>query len=177
MKLTKNDKFVLKALVEEGRLTDAEIARKLKISLQGVRKIRQKLESKGIITGYKASVDYEKLGIHNFAIALLRVTPEAWEKFKGMDINNRLAHTNVIKFYRIPRGEISHVIVYGFRDMKELNNFFQLMQERQSKHLQIVKVYTFSNENFGKKSADELVKWVLDDKNNGLMPKPYLFDD
>jgi DNA-binding Lrp family transcriptional regulator len=53
MKLTKNEMVVLKSLIEKGRTSDADIARKLKISLQGVRKIRQKLERIGLIRGYK----------------------------------------------------------------------------------------------------------------------------
>ena len=172
MKLTKNEKVVLNSLIEDGRMSDADIARKLKISLQGVRKIRQKLEQNGVIKSYKASVDYEKIGITTFAIAMLKISPEAWEKFGGRKVNQRLMQTNVIKFYRIPRGEISHILIYGFRNMNELNHFFQVMQEQQSKFIEIVKIYSFSNESFGKKSVDDLIKFVLDDRNNDKLPKP-----
>jgi hypothetical protein len=115
------------------------------------------------------------LGINNFAIALLKITPSAWEEFGGAGINKGLKHPNVIKFYRIPRGQVSHIIVYGFRNMKELNHFFQLMQEQQSRYVQIVNIFTFGSENFGTKSADELIKNVLDNKNTERIPRPEKF--
>src|SRR3989338_3139169 len=175
MAFTKNEKFVIKSLLDNGRMSDAEIARKLKITLEAVRKIRQKLEKQGVIQGYSAGINYEKIGITAFAVALLNVTPEAWEKFSGRTIQDKLFHPNVIKFYRIPRGNISHIIVYGFRNMNELDNFFQIMQEKQSKYIKIIKIYSFSNENFGKKSAGELIRTIVEDETGEKKPKPNLF--
>lgn len=176
MKFTKNEKVVIKELISDGRATDADIARKLKISLQGVRKIRQKLEANGVILGYKAVVNYDQIGLNAFAIAMLRATPKAWEKFGGKKLNEWLMHDNVIKFYRLPRGEISHTVVYGFRDMKELNHFFENLQEQHSRHVEIVRLYTFSNENFGKKSVNSLIRKILNEGEKEILPKPDSLD-
>ena len=83
MRLTKNDRFVLKCLIENGRVSDAEIARKLKITLQGVGKIRKKLENSGIIKGYSTTVDYQKLGINVFAVVTIKPEKLAWEKINN----------------------------------------------------------------------------------------------
>jgi len=53
---------VLKMLVENGRITYTEIAKKLGMSPAGVMKKVKKLEDAGIITGYTALVDHSKLG-------------------------------------------------------------------------------------------------------------------
>jgi len=53
---------VLKMLVENGRITYTEIAKKLGMSPAGVMKKVKKLEDAGIVKGYTALVDHSKLG-------------------------------------------------------------------------------------------------------------------
>ncbi len=53
---------VLKMLVENGRVTYTEIAKRLDMSPAGVMKKVKKLEEAGIVTGYTALVDHSKLG-------------------------------------------------------------------------------------------------------------------
>ncbi len=53
---------VLRMLVENGRVTYTEIAKKLGMSPAGVMKKVKKLEDAGIVTGYTALVDHSKLG-------------------------------------------------------------------------------------------------------------------
>ena len=61
LKLTRNEKTVLKSLIVNGRISDSEIAKKLGITAQAVGKIRRKLEKMELIKGYTTLVDYEKL--------------------------------------------------------------------------------------------------------------------
>jgi len=53
---------VLKMLVENGRVTYTEIAKKLGMSPAGVMKKVKKLEDAGIVKGYTALIDHSKLG-------------------------------------------------------------------------------------------------------------------
>lgn len=174
-RFTENEKKVMKALIENARTSDAHIGRRLNISLQAVRKIRKKLENEGVIQGYSTKIDYEKIGMNVFAVALLEVQAEAWEKFGGRAINQTLFHPNAIKFYRIPQADITHLIIYGFRTLSEFNDFFEAMQEQQARYLRIKGLYTIANRNFARKSASELIRKLLDEAGKEKPAKPNSF--
>ena len=170
MKLTKNECTVIKFLLKNARTPDAVIARDLKISLQAVRNIRKKLERNKIIKGYSPLIDYEKLGINIFAIVLYKITPQAWTEFKEASIEKWLLHPNVVKFYRIPNGDATHLIHYGFRDVIEMNNFFQVLQSKFSKYIEIKRLYTICNGNLVKDSHDSLINLSLNSKYSQPQP-------
>ncbi|HLD19311.1 MAG TPA: Lrp/AsnC family transcriptional regulator [Candidatus Nanoarchaeia archaeon] len=174
-KFTENEKKVVKSLIENARTSDAHIGRKLNISLQAVRKIRKKLEHEGIITGYSTQIDYEKIGMSVFAVALLEVQAEAWEKFGGRAVNSVLMHPNAIKFYRIPQADITHLIIYGFRNLAEYNDFFEAIQEQQARYIRVKGLYTISNKNFARKSASDLIRKLLDEAGKEKPSKPNPF--
>ena len=174
-RFTENEKKVIKALIENGRTSDAHIGRKLNISLQAVRKIRKKLENEGVIQGYSTQINYEKIGMTTFAIALLEIQADAWEKYGGKAIQNTLLHPNAIKFYRIPQADITHLIIYGFRNLDEYNDFFEHMQESQARFVRVKGLYTISNKNFARKSASDLIRKILDETGKEKAPKPFQF--
>ncbi len=66
IRLTRNDKYVLKQLIGHGRISDSATAEKIGVTPQAVLKIRNKLEEAGIIEGYTPNVNYKKLGITHF---------------------------------------------------------------------------------------------------------------
>lgn len=170
MKLTKNEGTVVKFLLKNARMPDAVIARHLKISLQAVRSIRIKLERNKVIKGYSPIIDHEKLGVNIFAIVLYKVTPEAWTEFKEIAIEKWLLHPNVVKFYRIPNGDVTHMVHYGFRDVVEMNNFFQILQSKYGKYIEIEKLYTICNGNLVKDSQESLINLSLDLKYEQPIP-------
>jgi len=63
MWLTKNEKKVLKLLLDNAKLSDTYIAKKLNISSQAIGRIRKKLEEE-IINGYILDLDYSKININ-----------------------------------------------------------------------------------------------------------------
>jgi len=103
MRLTKNEKRTLKLLLENARKSDSAIAEKLKISSQAVGKIRRKLE-RHVIDSYTLNLNYSKLGIHTFAIALAKLTPEGLDKGE-LEVEKRLLNnSNMIQVFRLPHG-------------------------------------------------------------------------
>lgn len=170
MKLTRNECTVIKFLLKNARTPDAVVARNLEISLQAVRNIRKKLERNGIIKGYSSIINHEELGINVFAIVLYKVTPHAWAEFKDADIEKWLLHPNVMKVYRIPNGDITHILHYGFRDIIEMNGFFQALQSKFSRYIEIIRLYTICNGNLIKDSQDSLINSNLSLKYE--QPKP-----
>lgn len=172
MKLTRNEKTVLRKLLENSRTSDSDIARKLRITAQAVGKIRKKLENLGIIKGYSMIVDYEKLGIKVFAVALFKYLPEIVGKLGEGDIIERIKGPHIINFYRVPEGDVTHIVVYGFRSMDDLDNYFHVLQIGRGHVSEIRKLYVFSSRSLMKHSDSELINWILDEMGKETLARP-----
>ncbi|MET1080610.1 MAG: Lrp/AsnC family transcriptional regulator [Pseudomonas sp.] len=57
------DRLILSALIEDGRLSFAELARRVNLSPPAVAERVAKLEANGVIRGYRAQVDLAKIGL------------------------------------------------------------------------------------------------------------------
>lgn len=68
------DKQILKELMDNGRVTLAELSEKLGLSSPSLSERMKKLERQGIIKGFAAIVDPEKIGFH--LLAFIEVTLE-----------------------------------------------------------------------------------------------------
>ena len=164
MDLTKNEKKVLKMLIENSRITDSEIALKLDISSQAVGKIRRKLEH-SVIEGYTVDVNYAKLGISIFAVAIARLTGEGLDMGQ-LEVEQELQSIpHVIHVYRIPKVSATHIILYGFSDMQELDSFFYSPKIRQQLHryIETQELYTFSHNSLVKWNPKQLLRKAIDD--------------
>lgn len=174
MKLTRNEKLTLKFLIKNGRIPDADVARRLKITTQAVGKIRKKLELAGIIKSYGAVIDYGMLGINTFALAVLKLTMKCWEELGEIGIEKQILNSpHLIHIYRIPEGSATHIGLYAFRDLEEMDRYFHIMQTSPSynKYIEFQKTYIFSNHSLIKESPTQLLNKVLDEigkeKSNG----------
>ncbi len=173
MKLTKNERRTLKFLIENGRATDADIARSLNITPQAIGKIRKKLETEGIIKGYTTTVDYEKIGITVMAVALFKFTPEARKTIlTEEDVNQRIKGPQIISFYRLPEGDVTHLVTYGFRSLEELDHYFHILQTERGHISEIKELYIFSSRSIRKASDKELLIKVIDESGHESMARP-----
>jgi DNA-binding Lrp family transcriptional regulator len=166
MRLTGNDKKTLKFLLNNSRITDSEIASKLKISNVAVGKIRKKLEL-SVIKAYTVEVNYAMLGIQTFAIGIAKLTNEGLD-IGELEIEQKLLKIpNIMNVYRIPRGNSTHVILYGFRDMNELDDFFHSPKLKQELHREIEthELFIFSHNSLIKQSPIQLIQKAIDDFN------------
>ena len=166
MKLTKNEKLTLKFLIKDGRTSDVDISKKLKITTQAVGKIRRKLETLGIIKGYSTDIDYGKIGVNTFALAIMRLTLKSWEELGELGIEKLvLKNPHIVNIYRIPEGSATHIGLYGFRDLDELDRFFHIMQTSSAynQYVELKKIYVFSNNSLIKDSPAQLVAKVIDE--------------
>ncbi|PKP56641.1 MAG: hypothetical protein CVT88_09985, partial [Candidatus Altiarchaeales archaeon HGW-Altiarchaeales-1] len=129
MKWTRNERKVLGDLIENAKITDSEIAEKLHITPQAVGKIRKKLETSGTIKGYHAVVDLEKTGINVIAIGMFKFNIDAFGESENIgesidtDITKRIQNPLIINFCRLPEGDITHIVVYGFKTIDELDSY------------------------------------------------------
>jgi len=165
--LTKNDRDVLKTLLDNGRYTDSEIACEIKITPQAVGKIRHKLEKNGVIKGYKCKIDYEKIGINVLGIALLRMKNEFWHNIKKENFYKFFKDIPASTYTCIPiSSNITAISIYGFRDLKEMDKYTYLAKTQLMGLGEVVKIYPFSVGNVIKDDDSKLINLILDEKKN-----------
>ncbi|MCY1342439.1 HTH-type transcriptional regulator LrpC [compost metagenome] len=78
--MDKYDRLLLSALIENGRASFADLARRVNLSPPAVADRVAKLEAAGIITGYHASVDLAKVGLPIECVIELRITDRDYKR-------------------------------------------------------------------------------------------------
>ena len=73
MKVERYEKQILEALQVEGRLSNVELAKKIGLSDSPCLRKTKALEESGLIKGYKAIVDHNKMGCHISAIVMVNL--------------------------------------------------------------------------------------------------------
>lgn len=144
--LTKNEKKVLSMLMDNARTTDSEIASKINISPQAVRKIRKKLEENHI-KEYRTILEYDNVGIKVFAIAQMKVL--------NKDILN---NKHIIGAFEINEAKISHILILGFASIEQLDEY----KVKIAKYAEIQKMNVVSRKGFLKNSPVGLIKTQLE---------------
>lgn len=118
MDLDKTDVNILKNLLENARVSNRQIAKKVKVSVGTVITKIKKMENDGIIRRYSAITDYEKLGYELTAITEIIVS-----KGKLLEVENEIAKiSNVCAMYDVT-GEFDAVAIAKFKNRKTLSEF------------------------------------------------------
>ncbi|VVN88998.1 Lrp/AsnC family transcriptional regulator [Pseudomonas fluorescens] len=78
--MDKYDRQLLNALLENGRATYAQLARKVNLSAPAVAERVAKLEACGVITGYQAKIDMAKVGLPIQCVIELRLSHHGSQK-------------------------------------------------------------------------------------------------
>ncbi|MFH0863287.1 MAG: winged helix-turn-helix transcriptional regulator [Candidatus Altiarchaeota archaeon] len=172
LSLSENEKSVLGMVISDGRLTCTEMGRRIGISSQAVGKIVDKLESSGIVTGYTATVDYERLGVEVFAVGFFRFKSGSWARLEEADIRERLRGPHLIQVMRVVEGDATHMILYGFRSMKELDNYFHILQQERGHISELRKLYVLSASSVLKDSPNELLLKAISELGEEVLGRP-----
>lgn len=168
-KLTKNDQEVLKSIIQQAKVPDTEIAKKMGLSPQAVFKIRHKLEQIGIIKGYMPIIDLKKIGINVMAMIIIKLTPEVWDEYSDEQITERIKQIPyVINAYRIPQSNVTHILLMGFRDIQQMDRYLVKMQTTFAREIEIQHMYPFSTDKVITQSPVGLLYEILDRKEYPL---------
>ena len=170
--MSDNEKKVLKLLVQDGRMSCSDIARKLGITSQAVGKIQDKLEREGVIKGYSTIVDYDSLGVGVFAVALFRFKSGSWSRLEKEDIKDRVRGPHLIRVYRFNEGDITHMVHYGFRSLREMDNYFHILQTERGHISELKKLHIMSVDSVMKDSPMELFLKVIDEMGSEKLARP-----
>lgn len=74
------DMQIINNIEKEGRISHEELSKRLNLSRPAIHNRVTKLEEQGIITGYKATINWSKLGFTTYAIISLRVRTSDYDK-------------------------------------------------------------------------------------------------
>ncbi|MEU6241692.1 MULTISPECIES: Lrp/AsnC family transcriptional regulator [unclassified Streptomyces] len=113
--LDDTDLRILAALQRDGRASYAELARAVSMSASAVTERVRRLEETGVIRGYSAVVDPERLGLGVLAFVRLRYPTSHYKPFEDL-----LATTPEILEAHHVTGEDCFVLKVAARSMRDL---------------------------------------------------------
>ncbi len=167
---------VLKAIITEPSVSNISIANELGLSCTGIGKIREKLETRGIIEGYDVKVNLESLGLTTFCLIHIKVTKEGWNYQGHLGVQDYItSNPNIVSVYRVPGRDITHILFCVFRNIKELDRFIHAIQAQLSDYVQLTDTYVFSHDSIVKDSRTDLLVKIIDEVEDRRMPEPVLF--
>jgi DNA-binding Lrp family transcriptional regulator len=118
MSLDETDVKILKVLTLDARLSSRQIAKQCGVSIGTVLSRIKKMEKKGIIKGYSAVLEHEKLGYELTVVSEITVS-----KGRLLEMENEIARLpNVCCVYDVT-GLIDAIVVAKFKNREELGKF------------------------------------------------------
>ena len=120
------DRAILGALQHDARHTSSgEIAERMDVSASTVRKRIQRLESEGIITGYNATVDYERAGYPLQVLLFCTATIPDREEMA----DRAIAVPGVVRVQEVATGEENLLVTAVAENTDELTAIAQELAE------------------------------------------------
>jgi DNA-binding Lrp family transcriptional regulator len=160
VKLTQNEKKVLKSLIKNGRMRYNEISNELNgITNRAASNIKDRLEEKGIVKNYTALLDLKMLGINLISFFFIKAKPDYWRYGEGFYKWVNSSH-NIIGGYHLNE-ENMHVICAAFRNLNELEEYSHKFHTMNSALFDIDQIYVTSPKGIIKDSPKELFMNLL----------------
>ena len=123
MDLDENDVNILNVLLQNGRLSYRQISEKVKVSVPTVSSKISALEERGVILGYKAIIDPEKLGEFS-AVIQIDIRPSDVQSVSGHFTNGEYIRMS----YVLSSGKI--LLICTFSNMSSMNDLILKTKER-----------------------------------------------
>lgn len=118
MNLDETNVKILKMLISDARLSSRQISKKSGVSIGTVLTRMKKMEAEGVVRGYSAIVDHEKLGYQLTALTEITVS-----KGRLLEVENEIARMpNVCCVYDVT-GLADAFVIAKFKNREELSVF------------------------------------------------------
>lgn len=88
--------------------------------------------------------------------------PSVFKKFKNNELDKVVRPLNAIRSYAIPETDITHIIIYAFRNIKEYDSYFRNVLDEFGDYVEIKHSFVLSSGSIIKSSAREMLLDVLD---------------
>ncbi|NPV90771.1 MAG: Lrp/AsnC family transcriptional regulator [Firmicutes bacterium] len=95
------DLEIIKMLQENGRMSHEEMGRRLNLSRPSIHQRVKKLEADGVIRGYRALIDWSKLGSGIAALISVRLTKKKDREVTDLLLSLDLPYTHVEECHRV----------------------------------------------------------------------------
>jgi Lrp/AsnC family leucine-responsive transcriptional regulator len=122
------DRHIVQVMAEEGRISFADLGRRVGLSTSAVHQRVKRLEERGIITGYRAVVDYTKVGLP--LTALMSVTP--FDPAADDDVPERLNDIQEIVACWSVAGDENYVLLIRVGRPQDLEELFARIRQQAS---------------------------------------------
>lgn len=116
------DRRILRALQEDARRSNRQLARELDVAATTVGNHLADLEERGVIRGYRADVDYRKLGLGLVAVTRIKARGEALPAI----VKSLTGHPSLTHVYEIT-GEFDVMVIGRFANEQEMNREIKSM--------------------------------------------------
>jgi Lrp/AsnC family leucine-responsive transcriptional regulator len=115
------DRILARALVADGRATLAQLAAAAGLSVSAVQSRVRRLESRGVVTGYRARIDPEAVG--NMLSAFVAISP--LDPSQPDDAPSRLEHIDAIESCHSVAGDESYILLVRVATARALEDLLQ----------------------------------------------------
>ena len=122
------DRHIVQVMAEEGRISFADLGRRVGLSTSAVHQRVKRLEEREIITGYRAVVDYTKVGLP--LTALMSVTP--FDPAADDDVPERLNDIQEIVACWSVAGDENYVLLIRVGRPQDLEELFARIRQQAS---------------------------------------------
>ena len=116
------DTRILRALREDARRSNRQLARELGVAATTVGNRLADLEKSGVVRGYRADVDYAKLGLGLVAVTRIKARGEALPAI----VRSLTSHPSLTHVYEIT-GEFDVMVIGRFANESEMNREIKSM--------------------------------------------------
>ncbi len=121
LKLDKMDFWILDILQKEGRISNAELARRISLSQPATHARLKRLESSGLIRSYMALLDREMLGFE--MLCFVHVTLEKHQPDQVKNFHMRVENMpEVVECYHVT-GDYDYLLKVVMRHRRDLEDF------------------------------------------------------
>lgn len=114
----KLDRAILEELLRDGRRSFREIAKKTKVSVVTVRQRIRRMEREGVISGYSALVNQERVGFGITAISEVTVS-----KGRLLEVQREIAKMGSVCAVYDVTGVEDSIVISKFRNREELSAY------------------------------------------------------
>ena len=122
------DRHIVQVLAQDGRISFADLGRQVGLSTSAVHQRVKRLEERGIITGYRAVVDYTKVGLP--LTALMSVKP--FDPAADDDVPERLHDIDEIVACWSVAGDENYVLLLRVARPQDLEELFARIRQQAS---------------------------------------------
>ena len=117
------DQKIIQALIEDGRASVETVAEVVGLSPTPARRRIKRLESEGIITGYRAEVDTEKCGLELFLYVLVTLTVGSADNMA--DFEAAVQNLPEIQKCDLIAGANCYILSIRLKNMKQYNDYLR----------------------------------------------------